>query len=262
MKYFKLNVLEVRKVENGKKRALCQCDCGKVKLISFYDLRRGKIKSCGCLTTEKMDLVGKRFGLLTVTKEANPVNYTQGKSVRRWSTKCDCGSIHEVDQLHLTRKESSTSSCGCVGKTKKYQTKSKQHYRRLYNIWHKMKFRCEKEYCRHYNKYGGRGIKVTKRWQKFSNFYNDMIDTYVPKLTIERVNVDGNYCKKNCIWIPNEDQAKNRRTTVWINGKCAKDACSEAGINYYKYLKIKNKTKRNPQELFNEMTLQEDLYTV
>jgi hypothetical protein len=80
-----------------------------------------------------------------------------------------------------------------------------------------------------------------------------MIDTYQPGLTIERMDVNGNYCKENCIWITNEDQAKNRRTTIWIDGMCAKDFCRKNNIGYHKFVQLrKNGT---PTDILKEKLL-------
>ena len=105
-------------------------------------------------------------------------------------------------------------SCGCIGKEKKHSTKSTKHYRRLYHVWHAIKKRCYKETDKHYKDYGARGIKMCDKWLDFANFYNHMIDSYKPGLSIDRINVDGDYTPNNCEWIPLKDQAKNRRSSL------------------------------------------------
>jgi len=184
------------------------------------------------MDNKKKNWTGQRFGMLVVIKEVKHTNFCAGRPNRRWKVQCDCGTVKEVNQMHLTRKSGGVKSCGCVGKTKKHKTKSVKHYRRLYHIWFSMMSRCFKQNNTDYHKYGARGIVVVNDWENFSTFYDDMIDTYKPGLTIERKDNNGNYCKENCIWIKNEDQAKNRRTTVWIKGMCAKDYCKKHGISY------------------------------
>lgn len=182
---------------------------------------------------KRIDLTGKRFGKLVIVKELPPRSdkvYT--KVQRLWECKCDCGNIKAILQTGLVRKTSATQSCGCTNKIKKFKVPSFINYRRLYNIWHKMMRRCSNSKEKSYKNYGGRGIKVSKEWTNFSTFYTDNYLLYIPGLTIERLDVNGDYCKKNCTWISNQDQAKNRRTTRWINGMCAKDACKTIGLNY------------------------------
>ncbi len=177
----------------------------------------------------RIDLTGKRFGHLLVVDELPPRDNKPYVKVQRvWKCKCDCGNYKDVLQTGLVRKSLSSQSCGCLGKTKKYKVPSVQNYRRLYNIWHKMLLRCSDPKQKSYKNYGGRGIKVSDKWLDFTNFYIDNYQTYIPGLTIERLDVDGDYRKENCTWIPNTEQAKNRRSSldyrlrtgyVWTRGK-------------------------------------------
>lgn len=184
-------------------------------------------------TYKRIDLTGKRFGKLVVVKELpHRSNKVYTKVQRLWQCKCDCGNLKSILQTGLVRKNLASQSCGCIKKIKGFKVPSVINYRRLYNIWHKMMLRCSDHKQKSYKNYGGRGIKVSKQWTNFSIFYTDNYLSYIPGLTIERLDVNGNYCKKNCIWIPNKDQAKNRRTTRWINGMCAKDACKTIGLKY------------------------------
>jgi hypothetical protein len=174
--------------------------------------------------------------MLEVIKEVESIHFKSNseRRIKRFLCRCECGKEKEIDAYHLTRKTSAIKSCGCINKRKKFKTKNILHYRRLYNIWHKMIRRCENKKEISYHRYGGRGISVCEKWHNFGHFYNDMIGEYKPEFTIERIDVNGNYEPNNCTWIPSKDQAKNRRTTVWYRGKCLKDACKEAGISYAK----------------------------
>jgi hypothetical protein len=116
-----------------------------------------------------------------------------------------------------------------------------------------MKYRCFVKTSSDYHKYGARGIKVCDKWLNFSDFYTDMAETYSPGLSIERIDNNKNYCKENCKWIRSEDQAKNRRTTVWIEGLCTKDFCKKNNLPYQKFLYMRNKLKMSSSDIINSL---------
>lgn len=153
---------------------------------------------------------GLRKGRITIVKKVPKPEHLKSKGTY-WLYRCDCGSEKIAHSATVWR---TLMSCGCIGKEKKYKTKDTLHYRYLYCVWKQMLSRCENPDNKNWAHYGQRGITVSNAWHDFGHFYNDMIDTYRRGLTIERIDIDGNYCKENCKWITNEDQAKNRRSSL------------------------------------------------
>lgn len=138
--------------------------------------------------------------------------------------KCGASALRREDQVKARGGTWRCRSCGKRGaenpmygrpnpKSAEYNTKHGGYYTRSYTSWRKMKDRvCNPNHV-HFKHYGGRGITVCEKWLKFEGFYEDMGDR--PEgYSLERVDVNGNYEKDNCTWIPLVDQPKNRRCVV------------------------------------------------
>lgn len=103
---------------------------------------------------------------------------------------------------------------------KKYQDfdfKIPSHHR-LYHIWFDMKRRCYQEQNKRWEKYGGRGIKVCCEWlHDFQAFFDwSMANGYSDSLTIDRIDMDGDYSPDNCRWADKFQQANNRSNNHYI----------------------------------------------
>lgn len=155
-------------------------------------------------------IINKRFGKLIVIKEA------EGKFIRKhYVCKCDCGNISIVQDCNL--KQGRTKSCGCSKKEFCSKASQKHGYvdTRLHNCWMRMRARCHNKNGKRYKDYGGRGITVCDEWQEFLPFYNwSMANGYKDNLTIDRIDVNGNYEPSNCRWVTMEEQQKNKRNTI------------------------------------------------
>lgn len=200
----------------------CICDCGNETIATSLHLKNGDKKSCGCM--RKNDLTGKKFGRLTVLKKDGKENGNQ-----MYLCQCECGNTVRVYHSNLTRGLS--KSCGCLQKeeTSKRFTKHGMRNSKLYNTYTNMMNRCNDPKNKRYSSYGGRGIKVCDAWsQGFERFMEWALSSgYVEGLTIDRIDVDGDYCPKNCRWATVKQQANNQRKTIFIEIESQKKSLKE-----------------------------------
>lgn len=178
--------------------------------------------------------VGDVFGNWTVL-EISPktVNYH-----KRFICKCVCGKIKEIDAYNVLSGKS--TSCGCVRdlKTKTRMTKHGMTKTPIHNIWCGMRERCYNSNHHAYKDYGGRGIVVCDEWNDdFMNFYQWSIENgYKKGLSIDRIDVNGNYEPTNCRWADTKTQCNNTRYNIMITyqdkTQSLKLWCEELNLNY------------------------------
>lgn len=175
----------------------------------------------------KIDYTDQVFGKLTVVSPSHIG--PRGQSF--WLVRCECGVEKIVRISHLV--DGSTVSCGChrMVRPLKHGACDTSEYR----IWKNMKRRCLNPGVKDAPLYSERGIKVCPRWiESFDNFFADMGERPTTKHSLDRVDVNGDYCPENCRWATPAQQNRNTRRNIKISiggvTKCASDWAECNGI--------------------------------
>lgn len=184
---------------------------------------------------KSIDITGQRFGKLTVLR----FDKTDKRGEKFWMCQCDCGNLTSVSSYKL--RTGYTKSCGCLQQEHRKKGFHKKHGMadtRLYVIWQNMKHRCNDPNNIMYQHYGGRGIMVCKEWlDGFEHFMRWAQSTgYREGLSLERINVNGNYEPHNCKWITKTQQYLNRTDSHYLTAfgktQTIKEWADECGIKY------------------------------
>lgn len=163
--------------------------------------------------THVRDLLGQRFGMLTVSARA--ANSKSGKA--RWTCLCDCGgttTAHGTDLSH-----GHTTSCGChrLDVMTKLLTTHGGTGRPEYSHWCSIKDRCYNPKNPKFGRYGGRGILMCDEWRgDFAAFFADMGPRPSPTHSVDRIDNNKGYEPGNCRWATPTQQARNTRRTRYV----------------------------------------------
>lgn len=151
-----------------------------------------------------LDLSGETYGELTVLRKSGR-EYSGGTYRTLYECKCSCGTICIKRGGDLRKK--AVRTCGKC----QWHIKHKD----AYISWTSMRQRCLDKYNKDYKNYGGRGITLTPEWNNFASFFKDMGDPPLDdlsgeRLTLDRIDNNGNYTKDNCRWATRSQQQNNK----------------------------------------------------
>ena len=151
---------------------------------------------------------GDKFNCWTVL--SGPVRHGRA---HYYQAICTCGTSKLVEKGALIAGRS--TSCGCRrDELASARVKHGKSGTPVYTVWNMMKQRCHVETYKHYEDYGGRGIRVCEEWHTFENFYRDMGDPPFKGASLERLDNTKGYSKDNVVWADRKAQNNNKRNSV------------------------------------------------
>ena len=198
-KFGKWTVMNQIETDKPGKHYECICECGNIRVLKGTDLRAKRTTQCTDCQYETLyntdREIGKKYGKWTVMRFID-----MHRKLQRFECKCECGTTG----LHCAADLRSGKSKQCTlchnRENSASNVKHGKHKDPIYKVWSSMLHRCNNSNATHYKRYGGRGIKVCERWNKFENFLEDMGER--PEgMTLDRINNDWNYEKSNCRWV-------------------------------------------------------------
>ncbi len=197
---------------------------------------------------KKANLLGQKFGRLTVIKEAEKID-----SNARWVCLCECGNT--VIAITAKLKNGHVKSCGCYRRDipslrKKTHGETKT---RLYQTWCHMKQRCYYKKTLNFERWGGRGITVCPQWKNSYEAFRDwaLSNGYKDGLSIDRIDNDKGYSPDNCRFATRIEQCRNKSTNFFYKGKTLAQWSEETGISQKLISYRKNKAKWDMEKVLH-----------
>ena len=175
----------------------------------------------------RSDRIGQVFGRLTVVAVSSRAGHL--------TCKCECGKVKDIASNNLYK--GTTRSCGCLAvelSSKRLSTHG-QKGSPTWSSWQAMKSRCLDPANVAFSRYGGKGVTIDPKWYEYEGFLEDMGERPEGTSLDRFPDVSGNYCKLNCRWATDKQQARNKSSsrTVLLNGEVMHlyDACESLGVS-------------------------------
>ena len=200
------------------------------------------------------DLKGQKFGRWLVLRKDIDRADKRGRH-DFYICRCECGEERSVIKYGLLN--GTLQSCGCLMResVKNRDTKHGFARSRLYTIYNGMKNRCYNKNHTSYRIYGGRGIKVCEEWLKKPAAFFDwcLNNGYAHDLSLDRIDVNGDYSPSNCRFTSLKLQQRNRRDsrTVFFRGVeyNLREACELFDVNWNNARTYYTNHKGNREEM-------------
>lgn len=176
---------------------------------------------------------------MKILGDGPPLAGKNGATRPTYRLQCECGAIFIRRKYAID--SGNTKSCGCLRRrttaargraNRKLGISVDPAMKRTYDSWRSMIGRCYQKGNASYKRYGAVGVTVATAWRTFDGFFKDMGIRPGPEYTIERVNGNKPYTKSNCRWATRAEQARNRKSTVWIEANGVTLTASEWAAMY------------------------------
>lgn len=217
-------------------------------------MNSNEVDQMGAIKICDMDLTGRTFNMLTAVEMVK-----KEKGCAFWKCKCQCGG--ETIVRGNTLIHGLVMSCGCIVSERgremliQMNTKHGLYDTRIYGIRRNMLQRCYNPKAKRYEFYGGKGVTVCEEWKKdFMSFYGWALENgYQEDLTLDRIDVNGNYEPTNCRWVTLKEQNQNTSRSMKVDylgsQVCLKEASRLCGMSY-ETLRYRYKNGLRGEKLF------------
>lgn len=237
-------------LSNGrkKKKAVYSCDCGEKEERYKDNVSKENDKFCmKCNSKKRIKKLPSKINGIKVLEDLGMSNKSKPKRMARFECECGkdfTGTINAIKSEQLR-------SCGCLKNKDKITHNLSKH--RLYRKWSGMITRTTNKKDSHYKSYGGKGVVVCDDWRNdFLSFYNWAINNgYRKGLTIDRIDVNGNYEPLNCQWITMRENTLKDRRVEFLKKEKSDEICSRYKEEHITITELAKQYKTNKRAVSN-----------